>query len=177
MKNMAKLGVLRIGHRPKRDKRITTHVGLVSRTFGADQFILAGNDIKVINTLNKVNSKWGNENFKAELTKSPKKFVSEWKKKGGKVVHLTMYGINLPDFKFNNIRKEDTLIIVGAEKVEPWYYENADYNVAIANQPHSEVSALAIFLDRYFKGKELYKEYDSKLKIIPMKSGKKVVEK
>ena len=35
-----KVYVLRIGHRPGRDKRITTHVALVARAFGANGFIL-----------------------------------------------------------------------------------------------------------------------------------------
>jgi tRNA (cytidine56-2'-O)-methyltransferase len=34
--------VLRLGHRPERDKRITTHVGLVARAFGAEEMLLAG---------------------------------------------------------------------------------------------------------------------------------------
>jgi len=53
-------------------------------------------------------------------------------------------------------------------------YLMADYNIAIANQPHSEVSALAIFLDRYYKGKELSKTYEAKMNIIPMDHGKSV---
>jgi len=32
--------VLRIGHRISRDKRITTHVALVARAFGADKILI-----------------------------------------------------------------------------------------------------------------------------------------
>ncbi|HIQ55257.1 MAG TPA: tRNA (cytidine(56)-2'-O)-methyltransferase, partial [Pyrodictium sp.] len=68
------------------------------------------------------------------------------------------------------------LIVVGAEKVPPFFYEIADYNVAIGNQPHSEVAALAIFLDRLYEGKELHVHFeDAKLKIIPSRKGKHVV--
>jgi len=48
----------------------------------------------------------------------------------------------------------------------------SDYNVAIGNQPHSEIAALAVFLDRYFEGKELEKDFKGKLKIIPSTKGK-----
>ncbi|MCC6052717.1 MAG: tRNA (cytidine(56)-2'-O)-methyltransferase, partial [Desulfurococcaceae archaeon] len=37
---MRKIYVLRYGHRPERDKRVTTHVALVARAFGASGFIL-----------------------------------------------------------------------------------------------------------------------------------------
>lgn len=51
-----------------------------------------------------------------------------------------------------------------------------DYNIAIGNQPHSEVAALAIFLDRIYKGRELYMEFgDAKIKILPQNVGKKVI--
>ena len=34
--------VLRLGHRRERDKRITSHLGLTARAFGADQIVLSG---------------------------------------------------------------------------------------------------------------------------------------
>mgnify|MGYP000624387395 CR=1 FL=1 len=34
--------VLRLGHRPGRDERMTTHVGLTARALGADRVILTG---------------------------------------------------------------------------------------------------------------------------------------
>ena len=32
--------ILRLGHRPERDKRITTHVALTARAFGAEGMLL-----------------------------------------------------------------------------------------------------------------------------------------
>ncbi len=87
-----------------------------------------------------------------------------------------MYGINVINFDINEL-KFPLLIVVGSEKVEGWYYHNSDYNIAVGNQPHSEVSALAIFLDRIYKGRELYMEFrDAKLKILPQKAGKRVIK-
>ncbi|MEM0258129.1 MAG: tRNA (cytidine(56)-2'-O)-methyltransferase, partial [Thermofilum sp.] len=71
----------------------------------------------------------------------------------------------------------DVLVVVGGKKVPREVYELADFNVAIGNQPHSEVAALAIFLDRLFEGRELVREFKgAKLKIIPSARGKRVVK-
>ncbi|HEY6884329.1 MAG TPA: tRNA (cytidine(56)-2'-O)-methyltransferase, partial [Nitrososphaeraceae archaeon] len=82
------------------------------------------------------------------------------------------------DDRINELRKEDRiLVIIGAEKVPRETYDLADYNIAIGNQPHSEIAALAIFLDRIFSSKQLKKAFrGAKLKIIPMIKGKMVRE-
>ncbi len=164
--------VLRLGHRKERDKRITTHVGLVARAFGADGIIITGEyDENVLKSIKDVVERWGGPFF-VEYRQDWKNVIKEWK---GSVVHLTMYGIPI-DQVIERIRQEkDVLVVVGAEKVPREVYELADFNVAIGNQPHSEVAALAIFLDRYFKGEELRKEFHGKLKIVPQERGKKVV--
>jgi tRNA (cytidine56-2'-O)-methyltransferase len=64
---------------------------------------------------------------------------------------------------------------VGAEKVPAEIYELADWNVAVGNQPHSEVAALAVFLDRLFQGRELDGEFEDGLKIVPSPRGKQVL--
>ncbi|MCL4411506.1 tRNA methyltransferase [Candidatus Marsarchaeota archaeon] len=172
---MGKVYVLRIGHRPERDKRVTTHVGLVARAFGANGFVLEGDDSHVLAAVRGVLERWGGRGFALESAKDGKAYVRRWKRAGGAVAHLTMYGINIKDAPKMPPRKP-LLVVVGAEKVEPWYYRNATYNIAIGNQPHSEVAALAIFLDRLGKGKELARSFPgAHMKIIPQKSGKKVV--
>ena len=88
-----------------------------------------------------------------------------------------MYGENINEIE-NDIQKEaNILIVVGAEKVPREIYEQSDYNVSIGNQPHSEVSALAILLDRIQKGEQFEKKFsNSKRAIIPSKNGKNVIE-
>ncbi|RLE65423.1 MAG: tRNA (cytidine(56)-2'-O)-methyltransferase [Thermoprotei archaeon] len=172
--------VLRLGHRPSRDKRISTHVGLVARAFGADGIIYSNtNDYSLQESLKKVTQIWGGP-FEVKVGGNWRNIIKEWKKKGGIVVHLTMYGENIATSNvLEEIREKtgDILIVVGSEKVPREVFDLADFNVAIGNQPHSEVSALAIFLDRFFCGKELMKEfYNARKKIIPQKKGKKVVE-
>jgi len=111
-----------------------------------------------------------------------KQVVNEWKKKNGIVVHLTAYGENIQTSDvMERIRtsKRDILVIVGSQKVPPEFFSEkvSDFNVAIGNQPHSECSSLAVFLDRFFEGKELSKKFEeAKMQIIPQKSGKKVLK-
>lgn len=108
---------------------------------------------------------------------SSKSYVSSWRSSGGEVIHLTMYGLALDDV-IEEIRSspKPKLVVVGAEKVERFFYENSDYNVAVGSQPHSEVSALALFLDRLYRGSwsRIYFE-GARLKIIPSERGKRVL--
>lgn len=168
--------VMRIGHRPKRDVRITTHVALVARAFGAGGFVLEGNESGLKSVID-LTERWGGTGkFSMESTDNPKAFIKEWKKKGGVVVHLTMYGINIVESEALKSVSAPMLIVVGAGKVGRWYYDNADYNIAIGNQPHSEVAAVAILLDRLYGGKELMAGFKgAKLRIVGMKRGKKVI--
>ena len=75
------------------------------------------------------------------------------------------------------LKKQDLLIIIGAEKVPAELYDLSDLNISIGNQPHSEVAALAIFLDRYTNGNWINKRYNGKIEIIPKNKGKKVIIK
>ena len=66
----------------------------------------------------------------------------------GPVVHLTMYGLPLDRVLPRLRRARDLLVVVGGAKVPPDLYRLATYNVAVGAQPHSEVAALAVLLDR-----------------------------
>jgi tRNA (cytidine56-2'-O)-methyltransferase len=178
--NNKKITVLRIGHRLVRDDRITTHAALVSRAFGSNKIFMTQVDDSIPETLKDVNKRWGGESdFEIEIIEDWKKVIKNWKKDGGKVIHLTMYGINIDDDDLiDNLQKESNLLVViGAEKAPREVYGLADYNIAIGNQPHSEIAALAIFLDRVFNGKELKRDFKGgKFKIIPETKGKRLQE-
>lgn len=177
---MSGITVLRLGHRIVRDQRITTHVALVARAYGADDVIITGErDDDLLKSVEKVVKKWGGD-FTARFEADWRNVVRGWKRSGGIVIHLTMYGINLPDV-IHEVREKwkegkPLLVLVGGEKVPREVFELADYNIAVSNQPHSEVAALATFLDWLQEGKELTKEYpNAKLKIVPQPRGKKVI--
>jgi tRNA (cytidine56-2'-O)-methyltransferase len=178
---MPKIVVLRWGHRPIRDARLTTHVALAARALGADGIIISDiEDQKIQETIEKINRNWGGE-FLFTMGTKWQAALKEWKTKGGIVVHLTVYGENIQTSNvLERIRKtgKDIMLLVGSQKVPREFYAEqvSDYNVAIGNQPHSECASLAVFLDRYFHGRELAKNFENaKVKIIPQQRGKKLV--
>ena len=171
------VAVLRVGHRPERDQRVTTHVGLAARALGARGMYLAADDPGVITSITDVASRWGGDFF-VENNVSWRRCIGDWKAGGGKVAHLTMYGLRMTDVIDDIRREERVLVVVGAEKVPGDIYGLADYNVSVTTQPHSEISSLALFLDHLFEGRELNREYpDAKIRIEPAKAGKKTVER
>jgi len=173
-----KIHVLRLGHRIHRDSRVSTHCCLVARAFGAGKITYSGEkDQKLEEGINKIVRNWGG-NFTISYEKNWKSIITNYKKKKFLVVHLTMYGLPIQK-NITKIRKhKNLLIIIGGEKVPGEVYELADYNISVTSQPHSEVSGLCLFLDYYFKGKELDKRFrKAKIRIKPSARGKSIVSK
>tara|TARA_Y100000034_G_C6733683_1_gene325181 strand:+ start:198 stop:608 length:411 start_codon:yes stop_codon:yes gene_type:complete len=128
--------VLRLSHRISRDVRLSTHVALTSRAFGASKIYYSGqHDSSLENSIKKLN-------FPIEYIKNPKKLI---KGSNSTIVHLTIKGEDykkiIPKLKGN------ILIIVGGEKVPTEYYKLANYNISVTKSPHSEVAALAVVLE------------------------------
>ncbi|MGA3191373.1 MAG: tRNA (cytidine(56)-2'-O)-methyltransferase [Candidatus Bathyarchaeia archaeon] len=178
---MPRVVVLRWGHRPLRDARLTSHVALAARAFGAAGLILSdANDVKIKDSIEKVTREWGGPFF-FEMGTPWKRAVHGWRVNGGLVVHLTAYGENVETSDaIEKIKTsgKDVLVIVGSQKVPGEFFSEAvsDFNVAVGNQPHSECASLAVFLDRFFKGKELTNRFENAhFKIIPQARGKKIV--
>lgn len=140
--------VLRLGHRRGRDDRISTHVGLTARQWGADEIVYSGEkDDNILESQRDIIDRWGGD---IEI-----RYTEEWKKEikdfEGLKVHLTMYGERINE-KIDELEErfedEDLLVIVGAEKVPRWVYSHVEHNISVGNQPHSEIAALAVLLDR-----------------------------
>lgn len=164
---------MRLGHRRGRDPRLTTHVALTARALGCDGVILSGEkDDSIIENINEVVKNWGNH-FEVKYEKNWRNIINNWK---GRTVHLTMYGLPIQD-KIDEIKKsKNILVIVGSEKVPSEVYQLVDFNIAVTNQPHSEVGSLAIFLDKLFEEKELKKKFkNARIKIVPQEKGKKTI--
>ncbi|MBM3229087.1 tRNA (cytidine(56)-2'-O)-methyltransferase [Candidatus Parvarchaeota archaeon] len=166
--------ILRFGHRIIRDERATTHVCLTARALGAQKAVVSGEkDDKILASVRGICKKWGG-NFEIEYAADYARFLKEIKKTH-KVVHLTMYGSPILE-RINAIKKiENVCVVVGSQKVPPSIYEMADYNVSVTGQPHSEIAALAVFLDRYFDGKEFDFEFVGGMSVALNDSGKKIV--
>ena len=124
---------------------------------------------------------WGGE-FDFSMGEPFNNTVNEWRKNKSIVVHLTAYGENIQTSDIlNRIKshKKDIMVIVGSKKVPAEFFSEriSDYNLAIGNQPHSEIAALAVFLDRIYEGKELNKKFqNAKFKILPSKRRKVIIE-
>jgi tRNA (cytidine56-2'-O)-methyltransferase len=174
MQNEPEVVVLRLGHRPGRDNRMTTHVGLTARALGADRVVIAGEASNPKGTIEDITGRFGGP-FEVELTDSHRQLLRNW---DGAIVHLTMYGLPVQDVEDDirdDHREGPLLVVVGAEKVPFDVYEAADYNVGVTNQPHSEVAGLAVFLDRLFEGRELDREWeDADRHVVPKETGKQV---
>ncbi len=168
--------VLRLGHRMARDKRITTHVCLTARALGARGVRIAEEDTGLVKSVSAVAARFGGTFTVASGTgwKAP---IKQWKAAGGQVVHLTMYGLPLGE-SAKAIQRDgrDVLVVIGAEKVPSDLYDLADHNVAVGSQPHSEVAALALMLDRLRGGaweNDMFP--DAAIQVIPQAHGKKVI--
>ncbi|MCL1977031.1 MAG: tRNA (cytidine(56)-2'-O)-methyltransferase [Candidatus Bathyarchaeota archaeon] len=180
MDSKQKIVVLRWGHRIHRDSRLTTHCALTARAMCASGFILADVEDKSIEkTVKGITKHWGG-NFTFEMGTNWRSVVRDWKTQGGIVVHLTAYGENIQTSNaIHRIREtnKSILLLVGSQKVPGEFYstEVSDFNIGVGNQPHSECSALAIFLDRFFEGKELTVDFEkAEMKIIPQEHGKNI---
>src|SRR5437879_10197935 len=173
---MGRLVVLRMGHRFFRDSRVTTHVCLTARALGADGVIIADREDKTVeSTIREVARRFGGD-FSIESGNPWRKTIRDWSDEGGKVVHLTAYGLRLPDViqEINNAN-EGILVVVGSEKMPGEVFKLADWNVSVTNQPMSEVAALAIFLDWFKQHREFEHEFSkAQVQIVPSKSGKEI---
>lgn len=166
---MKEIWVLRLGHRPSRDKRVTTHVALTARALGGRGIFVSSRDPELEKTVQDVVERFGGA-FEIKTGVNWKKSISEFQ---GMRVHLTMYGEHI-DQCLEKVNSDRILLIVGAEKVPADVYEMADVNMAVGNQPHSEVAALAIAMDRLTGGEGLRTRFNGHVRIIPSPRGKRV---
>lgn len=167
---MPRLVVLRMGHRLARDQRMTTHVALTARALGADEVWVDREDPQLEARVADVVERFGGP-FDVRTGVSLRGSLRRW---DGTVVHLTMYGEPLDETLPRIPRDRDLLIVVGSEKVPGDLFGRAGFNVAVGNQPHSEVAALAVFLDRFLQGEGLRRRFQGRLEVQPSVRGKVV---
>jgi|SRR3989344_5594620 len=167
--------LLRLSHRPVRDARLTTHIGLTSRAFLVDKMWYSGvRDRDMESSIINVAEQFGG-NFQISYIQDPLALIKMKREEGFTIVHLTMYGKSFKE-NLSKVKNKNLLIIVGGEKVEPEFYHESDFNLSVTNQPISELSALAVFLHEFIGGKELNDNFNGKLKVIGQEEGKKVVK-
>jgi tRNA (cytidine56-2'-O)-methyltransferase len=75
-------------------------------------------------------------------------------------------------------RDRPVVLIVGGAKVPGDVFKYSQYNVAVGNQPHSEVAALALFMEAWFGDGGTERHFpDARLVIEPSARGKSVHDK
>ena len=172
---MGRVIVLRMGHR-FRDQRVTTHVCLTARALGADGVIIADREDKTVEaTIREVGKRFGGH-FSIESGKPWRKTIRDWRGENGKVLHLTAYGLRLPDIiQEINEADADILAVLGSEKMPGEVFKLAHWNVSVTNQPMSEVAALAVFLDWHLKHRAFDRILpNGEIRIIPSRDQKKI---
>lgn len=168
---MGEVSVLRLGHRAAHDRRISTHVCLTARAFGAERIVFPEVDASTRSTVEDVVDRFGGG---FEIVEDP-----DWRVRmrefEGPILHLTMYGERHTDVLEAFQADEDVLVVVGAEKVPQDVYELATHNVSVGNQPHSEIAALAVLLEGVLGPEKLYAgREDARIEIEPSPEGKRV---
>jgi len=176
-----RVSVLRLGHRRERDKRITSHLGLTARAFGADEVILAGDeDESAIETWRSVSERFGGD-FEYRYEANPMSFLRRFAKdagdgKPGQIVHLTMYGESWRESLSSIESNRPMVIVVGGTKVPGEVFRLANYNISIGNQPHSEVAALGVFLESLIGQIDESKHFQGgEIQVVPSLDRKKVM--
>lgn len=153
------------------------HIFLASRAFGAEKVVYSGQrDTKMEARIEELVMKWGGV-FTVEYTPDEVKLLKTWKREGKEIIHLTMYGLPVQEvIEKIRLSPQNKVIIIGGARVRRNIFNDADWNVAVTSQPHSEISALSVFLHELFQGTELEKTFENaRLYIIPQIHGKKVI--
>ncbi|MBI87926.1 MAG: tRNA (cytidine(56)-2'-O)-methyltransferase [Euryarchaeota archaeon] len=174
-----RLSVLRLGHRRERDKRITSHLGLTARAFGADEVILSGEeDPSALETWDSVTERFGGP-FVSRYEPKPMSWLKkESNTESATIVHLTMYGQPWREAVRSISTEKPVIVVVGGTKVPAEVFHISDHNVSVGNQPHSEVSALAVFLDSFLGPVDYSESFrDAKIKVIASENRKVVINK
>ncbi|MBE38471.1 MAG: tRNA (cytidine(56)-2'-O)-methyltransferase [Euryarchaeota archaeon] len=177
------LEVVRLGHRIDRDKRITSHLGLTARALGADGIVLCGDeDPNIIETWNNVSERFGGP-FSARYESRPMAYLKSFKKgtkerPPGIIIHLTMYGEEVSEALPKIRRDRPVALVVGGAKVPGELFGISNHNVAVGNQPHSEVAALAVALSQWHSSVAIESRFKGgSIRVVPSREGKNVVDK
>lgn len=164
------VSVLRLGHRPGRDPRLTTHVALAARALGAERLFLHPPDPALAGRIADVARDWGGR-FEVVGVDDWRRTVRQF---DGPVIHLTMYGEPIDRVLPALAGEKRVLAVVGGAKVPSEIYRLASRNVAVGDQPHSEVAAVAVFIDRLRGTPAASTWTGARRRIVPQARGKRV---
>jgi tRNA (cytidine56-2'-O)-methyltransferase len=129
-------------------------------------------DDDVADTVEDVNERFGGD-FTVEEEASWRPLIRDFE---GPSLHLTMYGQRHDEVLDAVDEPTEVLLIVGSQKVPSDVYDLATHNVAVGNQPHSEVAAIATILCDLQGSKQLYADREGADLVIEPSNGEKRVQ-
>lgn len=162
------ISVLVVG---KCTREVMTDICMTSRAFGASKISFTCNeDRKVANAVGKISDAWGGK-FAISFNADYKKMMSN--SPNYKKIFLTQYGLPVQKVNHSLRTYKNIMVIVSlTDALAQRLIDAADFNVSITTQPHSSVSAIAVFLHTYFNGRENAMQFENaKMKVIPMERG------
>jgi tRNA (cytidine56-2'-O)-methyltransferase len=148
-------------------------VALTARAWGARTLYLEPPDPRLAEGLSQVGDRFGGS-FQVQGLTNPRSFLRQYP---GTILHLTVYGEDLDRVKDQWTGPGPFLLVVGGAKVPPEIYALAHHNVAVTHQPHSEVAALALVLDRLLGTPTEEERPGARLRILASARGKRVEER
>ena len=148
---------------------------------GVSKFLLSGDeDEKLFENVVSVNERFGH-GLDCRYEKSPLKYLRNIvnnEVNRPTVVHLTMYGEPFKSTTPSIPKGNGVIVIVGGAKVPGEIFKISDYNIAVGNQPHSEVAALAVALSQWHSSVAIQSRFEGgSIRVIPSREGKNVVDK
>ncbi len=143
-------------------------IGLASRAFGASSVIFTSRkSTRLIRYFKSISNKWGGK-FEVRFEKDWDKVIAE--KRGYEKVYLTNYGAPISKMMYRIRTYKNILLIATLSEGMKKLGDMVDYKVSVTTQPHSSVSAIAVFLHVFFSGRELAIRFNNaKYKVIQEK--------
>lgn len=130
-----------------------------ARAFGASEIAFtSASDAKLKQKISTLNSKWGGK-FSVLFIKNYMEFIHS--KAPYKKVLLTRYGTPISKSIYTLRTYKNLLIIITMREAQKSVERLVDFRVSITTQPHSSVSALAVFLHMFYEGRELALHFEN----------------
>ena len=149
-------------------------IALTARAFGASEITVnlkeQRNKSHITKYFKEINNDWGS-NFKVSFTNNWMDLIKEHNN-NYKTIYLTKYGDSIKKKEYVISTYKNILLIVSTTDDIKELYDMADFNISLTTQPHTIISSIAVFLNMYYKGRELAMHFENaKYKIMPETHG------
>ncbi|MEM0149397.1 MAG: hypothetical protein QXW10_00675 [Candidatus Micrarchaeaceae archaeon] len=135
------------------------NIAETARAFGASEIVFNGKpDASLKRKISLLNSKWGGK-FSVLFISNYMEFIKT--KASYKKVLLSRFGTPISKCIYTLRTYKNLLVIITMKEAQKSVSRIADFSVSITAQPHSGVSALAVFLHMFYEGRELAMHFEN----------------